>query len=162
MQKKYSTHLYTLQFFNITKSFWEIFHMFLFAQLTLHVQKFRPVLYWKVNKVTNKVIKSNSTTMQTLSLSICNLRPSILYGVYCELIWKCFFLYFFLLYRWWPKNPGTIDFLGLKIIKFAWELFILWVISYGLSFSGFAIINRASELWKSGKSRKLQSIRNYS
>ena len=24
-----------------------------------------------------------------------------------------------------------------KIIKFGWELFILWVISYGLSFSGF-------------------------
>ena len=118
-----------------------------------------------------------------------------------------------------------------KIIKFGWELFILWVISYGLSFSGFArfpefrgtindsfssicantyqhstsykeisvpmtcldcksllgntkelqtqapwqytdhwtqyslnlwtaeaVINRASELWKSGKSRKWQSI----
>ena len=26
-----------------------------------------------------------------------------------------------------------------NIIKFGWELFILWVISYGLSFSGFAI-----------------------
>ena len=26
-----------------------------------------------------------------------------------------------------------------KIIKFGWELFILWVISYGLSFSGFVI-----------------------
>ena len=25
-----------------------------------------------------------------------------------------------------------------KIIKFGWELFMLWVISYGLSFSGFA------------------------
>ena len=25
-----------------------------------------------------------------------------------------------------------------KTIKFGWELFILWVISYGLSFSGFA------------------------
>ena len=25
-----------------------------------------------------------------------------------------------------------------NIIKFGWELFILWVISYGLSFSGFA------------------------
>ena len=117
-----------------------------------------------------------------------------------------------------------------KIIKFGWELFILWVISYGLSFSGFArfpefrdtindsfsstcantyhystrpatnisqcqwrawivnpchwtlwwsllgntritehntrsaeaVINRASELWKSGKSRKWQSISNYS
>ena len=59
-----------------------------------------------------------------------------------------------------PKN-GTVDFSGLcsdqqfffppcwiehlfliynntKIIKFGWELFILWVISYGLSFSGFA------------------------
>ena len=120
-----------------------------------------------------------------------------------------------------------------KIIKFGWELFILWVISYGLSFSGFArfpefrgtindsfsstcantyqhstsykeisvpmtcldctsllgnvvcksmgntritehntrsiygrpkaeaVINRVSELWKSGKSRKWQSIRNY-
>ena len=63
-----------------------------------------------------------------------------------------------------PKNPGTVDFLGLcsdqqlsfspcklldrtsfphynntKIIKFGWKLFVLWVISYGLSFSGFAI-----------------------
>ena len=26
-----------------------------------------------------------------------------------------------------------------KVIKFGWKLFILWVISYGLSFSGFAI-----------------------
>ena len=108
-----------------------------------------------------------------------------------------------------------------KIIKFGWEYIILWVISYGLSFSGFARIpefrgtindsfsstcantyqhstsykeisvtmtcldcksllgntritehntrsiygwpklkiNRASELWKSGNSRKWQSIR---
>ena len=116
-----------------------------------------------------------------------------------------------------------------KIIKFGWKLFILWVISYGLSFSGFAInfslvggppkngtvnflglcsdeqllldrayfphyndtnwdhqiwlktcyfmsnilstvifwdlpliCHRASKLWKSGKSRKWQSIRNVS
>ena len=27
---------------------------------------------------------------------------------------------------------------NIKIIKFGWELFFLWVISYGLSFSGFA------------------------
>ena len=33
-----------------------------------------------------------------------------------------------------------------KIIKFGWELFILWVISYGLSFSGFARIARFPEL----------------
>ena len=62
------------------------------------------------------------------------------------------------IYRVAPKN-GTVDFLGLcsdqhlsfftlldrasfphynniKIIKFGWELFILWVISYGLSFIG--------------------------
>ena len=61
-----------------------------------------------------------------------------------------------------PKNNGTINFLGLcsnqqlsfftlldrtyllhynntKIIKFGWKLFILWVISYRLSFLGFAI-----------------------
>ena len=66
------------------------------------------------------------------------------------------------IYTGWPKNNGTVDFLGLcsdqqlsfftllertsfpyfnntKIIKFGWKLFILWVISYGLSFSGFAI-----------------------
>ena len=63
-------------------------------------------------------------------------------------------------YIWWPKKPGIVDFSGLcsnqqlscftlldrasfshnntKIIKFGWELFILWVICYGLSFSGFA------------------------
>ena len=75
-----------------------------------------------------------------------------------------------------PKKTGTVDFLGLwsdqqlsfftlldrasfphynntKIIKFGWELFILWVISCGLSFSGFAIVNpnRASEHWKNPK-----------
>ena len=94
--------------------------------------------------------------------------------------------YFSAIYRVPPKKTEQSDFLGLcadqhlsfytllyrasfphynntKIIKFGWELFILWLISYGLSFSGFAIvINRASELWKSGKSRKWQSIRNYS
>ena len=32
-----------------------------------------------------------------------------------------------------------------KIIKFGWELFILWVISYGLSFSGFAWFFQSSE-----------------
>ena len=31
------------------------------------------------------------------------------------------------------------DYNNTKIIKFGWKLFILWVISYGLSFSGFAI-----------------------
>ena len=64
-----------------------------------------------------------------------------------------------------PKNGtvDTVDFSGLcsdqvifftlldrasfphyyntKIIKFGWELFILWVISYGLSFSEFCPIN---------------------
>ena len=65
-------------------------------------------------------------------------------------------------YTGWPKNNGTVDFSGLcsnqqlsfftlldrtsfprynntKIIEFGWKLFILWVFSYGLSFSGFAI-----------------------
>ena len=68
------------------------------------------------------------------------------------------------LYRVVPPKNGTVDtvdFSGLcsdqqlffftlldrasfphynntNIIKFGWELFILWVISYGLSFSGFA------------------------
>ena len=52
-----------------------------------------------------------------------------------------------------------------KIIKFGWELFILWVISYRTVIFGIChwfVINRASELCKSGKSRKWQSIRNYS
>ena len=66
------------------------------------------------------------------------------------------------IYTGWPKKNGTVDFLGLysdqqlslftlldgasfshynntKIIKFGWELFILWEITDGLSFSGFAI-----------------------
>ena len=62
-----------------------------------------------------------------------------------------------------PKKTGTVDFFrtllpnqqlffspcfietsfphdnNTKIIKFGWKLFILWVMSYGLSFSGFAI-----------------------
>ena len=66
-------------------------------------------------------------------------------------------------YTGWPKKTGTVDtvefqdfalikfffftlldrasfphYNNTKIIKFGWELFILWVISYGLSFSGFA------------------------
>ena len=63
---------------------------------------------------------------------------------------------------WPPKKRNSLFFLGLcsdqqlsfsafldrasfphynnsKIIKFGWELFILWAISYGLSFLGFAI-----------------------
>ena len=64
-------------------------------------------------------------------------------------------------YTGWPQKNGTVDFSGLcsdqqlsfftlldrpsfphynniKIIKFGWKLFIFWVISYGLSFLGFA------------------------
>ena len=64
-------------------------------------------------------------------------------------------------YTGWPKKNGTVNFLWLssgqqlsfftlpdrasfphynntKIVKFGLKLFILWVISYGLSFSGFA------------------------
>ena len=83
----------------------------------------------------------------------------------------------------WPKNNGTVDFLGLcsdqqlsfftlldrtsfphynntKINTFGWKLFILWVISYGLSFWDLPLIcHCASKLWKSGKSRKWQSIK---
>ena len=70
--------------------------------------------------------------------------------------------FFFYIYTGWHKNNGTVDFLGLcsdqqlsfftlldrtsfphynntKIIKFSWKHFMLWVISCGLSFSGFAI-----------------------
>ena len=36
------------------------------------------------------------------------------------------------------KSASFPHYNNTKIIKFGWELFILWVISYGLSFSGFA------------------------
>ena len=142
------------------------------------------------------------------------------------LLWSTVIFFTFLHRASFPRYNNT------KIIKFAWELFILWVVSYGLSFSGFArfpefrdtiidsfsstcvntyqlstsykeisvpmtcldckslslnsigifvrqytdhwtqyslnlwtaeaVISRASELWKSGKSRKWHSIRNYS
>ena len=72
-----------------------------------------------------------------------------------------FFFCLWWLYRVAPQKTGTVDFSGLcsdqqlsfftlldraifphynntKILKFGWELFILWVISYGLSFAGFA------------------------
>ena len=78
----------------------------------------------------------------------------------------CHFRDFPLICHWWvaPQNPGTVNLLGLccsdqqlsfftlldrisfpdynntKIIKFGWKLFILWVISHGLWFSGFSII----------------------
>ena len=86
------------------------------------------------------------------------------------------------------KKPGTIDFFfrtllwstviffspcwietsflhynNTKIIKFGWKLFILWVITDRLSFWDLPLIcHRAAKLWKSGKSRKWQSIRNVS
>ena len=67
-------------------------------------------------------------------------------------------------YTGWPRKNGTVNtvafsglcsdqllffspcwiehlashYINTKIIKFGWELFILWVISYGLSSSGFA------------------------
>ena len=48
-----------------------------------------------------------------------------------------------------------------KIIKFGWEFCILWVISYGLSFSGYAI-NLSLILPPNSGNRKWQSIRKYS
>ena len=44
-----------------------------------------------------------------------------------------------------------------KIIKIGWKLFILWVISYGLSFSGFAI--NFSSWWVAPKKRNSQFFR---
>ena len=144
-------------------------------------------------------------------------------SIFQDLLWSTVIFFTLLDRTSFPHYNNT------KIIKFGWELFILWVISYGLSFSGFArfpdlrgtindsfsstcantyqhstsyteisvpmtclacksllgsttelsvdntritehntrsiygrpkLINRASELWKSGKSRKWQSIRN--
>ena len=50
------------------------------------------------------------------------------------LLWSTVIFFFTLLDRTsFPHYSNT------KIIKFGWKLFILWVISYGLSFSGFAI-----------------------
>ena len=53
-----------------------------------------------------------------------------------------------------------------KIIKFGWELFILWVISYGLSFSVFAISLSLIVPRNSGNranpENDRKSIRNYS
>ena len=50
------------------------------------------------------------------------------------LLWSTLLSIFTLLNRaYFPYYNNT------KIIKFGWELFILWVISYGLSFWGFAI-----------------------
>ena len=81
------------------------------------------------------------------------------------------------------KNPGTIDLFrtllwstvifftlldrtsflhynNTKIIKFGWKLFILWVISYRLSFLDLPLIcHRASKLWKSGITKILASNR---
>ena len=54
------------------------------------------------------------------------------------LLWSTVFIPFL-------DRPSFLDYNNIKIIKFGWELFIAWVISYGLSFSGFAI-NRSSEL----------------
>ena len=89
----------------------------------------------------------------------CSFKSSrVVHNLYVQ---YCFYLLF--LYRVARKNGtvDTVDFSGLcsdqqfcfstlldrasfphynntKIIKFGWELFILWVIYYGLSLSGFA------------------------
>ena len=55
-------------------------------------------------------------------------------SIFRTLLWSTVLSFFILLDRAsFPHYNNT------KIIKFGWELFILWVISYGLSFSGFAI-----------------------
>ena len=94
-------------------------------------------------------------------------------------------------YTGWPEKNGTddtVDFSGLcsdqqlsfftlldrtsfphynntKIIKFGWELFISWVISYGLSFSRFARFpefrGTINDKWMANPD-KWQSLRNYS
>ena len=94
-----------------------------------------------------------------------------------ELCWTVLMPFWFsandIIYTGWPKKTEHSIFLGLcsdqqlsyyplldrasfphynntKIIKFGWELFILWVISYGLSFSGFAISLSLYVPWNSG------------
>ena len=80
---------------------------------------------------------------------------TIIIGRHCFHIWQ-------IIPGAWPPKNGTVDLLFLrsdqqlsfftlldrasfphynntKINKFGWEVFILWVISYGLSFSRFAI-----------------------
>ena len=39
-------------------------------------------------------------------------------------------------------RASSSHYINSQIIKFGWELFILWVISYGLSSSGFARVSR--------------------
>ena len=47
--------------------------------------------------------------------------------------------------------------------KLTWDFFVAgWMLVCVGACAAEAVINRASELWKSGKSRKLQSISNFS
>ena len=102
------------------------------------------------------------------SLGVINSFPSvhshrICRGVFISRFPNCNLPNALDIYTGWPPKNGTVDFVrtllwstvillhlagyyrpsfphynNTKIIKFGWQLFILWVISYGLSFSGFA------------------------
>ena len=97
----------------------------------------------------NSPTDAQTKSYHTLPCFIVNSLPS-------QNIPHCKTFYIFFIPGCPPKKTEQSFFLGLcsntlldrasfphynnnKIIKFGWELFILWIISYGLSFSGFAI-----------------------
>ena len=116
----------------------------------------------------------NKTFFIWIYHTLDGMLKSLVHFVYNYSLWQSH-CRVFVWTKYIPGGPkkGTVDFLGLcsdqqlsfltlldrasfrhynntKIIKFSWELFILWVISHWLSFSGFAINLSLIELRNSG------------
>ena len=86
-------------------------------------------VYWSVvSALQYKVLRSH------VELTIYRVAPQNRNSRFFRTLLYLTVIFFILLHKAsFPHCSNT------KIIKFGWELFILWVISYGLSFSGFAI-----------------------
>ena len=75
--------------------------------------------------------ETNSAQIDTIPGGPIKPEQSI-QSIFRTLLWSTVIFFTLLDRASFPHYNNT------KIIKFGWKLFILWVISYGLSFSGFA------------------------
>ena len=104
-------------------------------------QSYTCVMYHHLRSIFNplifswKEIRGSSVPLLMSIYRVAKKKPGTIQSIqsiFRTLLWSTVNFFTLLDRASFPHYNNT------KIIKFGWELFILWVISYGLSFSGFA------------------------
>ena len=132
---------------------------------------------WPLTRLAQKMPLAGSRAIfncPVAILGVSELTERSIQSIFRTLLWSTFFFSFSLL-----DGTSSSHYIDTNIIKFGWKLFVLWIISDGLSFSGFAqfpwfkitvdwskvltikcsVFWGATHQWKlNGKARKWQSI----